>query len=102
MTGSTLPRSADLALQRLPVKRQRRLGRGRQFVALHAVEVGVEHEAALVEALQQHHARIGQPVGIDGRERHGFGIDRLGALGLGEPGREQPQRLVGLGEVTAC
>jgi hypothetical protein len=37
----------------------------------------------------------------DGRQRHGVGIDRFHALGLGEPRREQPHRLVGFGEVTA-
>ena len=70
-------------------------------MAFDAAEVGVEHEAALIEALQQHHPHIGQAVGIDGRERHGVGVDRFGALGLGKPSRKQPQRLVGLGKVTA-
>ena len=70
-------------------------------MTLHAVEIGVEDEAALIETLQQHHPRIGQPVGIDGGERHGVRIDRLGALGLGKPRRKQPERLVGFGEVTA-
>src|SRR5580698_3833509 len=42
----------DLTLQRLPVKRQRRFWRVRQLAALHAVQVGVEDEAVLVEALQ--------------------------------------------------
>jgi hypothetical protein len=70
-------------------------------VALDAVGVGVEHEAALIEAFQQNHASVRQAVGIDGRERHGVGIVRLGALGLGKPCRKQPPRLVGFGEVTA-
>jgi hypothetical protein len=90
----------DLALQRLPIERQRRLRRCAQFPALHAVDVRVEDEAALVEALQQDHARIGQSVAIDGRQRHGVRIDRLRPFGLGEPGREQAQRLIGRGEVT--
>ncbi len=70
-------------------------------MALDAVGIGVEHEAALIEALQQHHPRIGQPVGIDGGKRHGVRIDRLGAPGFREPGGKQAQWLVGFGEVTA-
>ena len=95
------PARADLTLQRFPIKRQRRLRRAVKLVRLHAAEVGIEHEAALIEAFEQHHAHIGQAVGIDGRHRHGVGIDRLGALGFGEPGGEQAHGLVGLGEVTA-
>ena len=41
----------------LPVEQQRRLRIAGQLPALAAVEVGVEHEAARVEALEQHGAR---------------------------------------------
>ena len=71
-------------------------------MGLHAAEVGVEDKAALIETLEQHHPHIGQAGRIDGGDRHGVGIDRLGLLGLGKPSREQAKRLVGLGEVTTC
>ena len=91
----------DLALQQFPVEGQRRLRGCCKLETLDAVAVGVEHEAALVETLQQHHPRIGHAIGIDGGERHGFGIDRLGALGLRKPGGKQTQGLGGIGKVTA-
>ena len=48
-----------------------------QFPSLLAVDIGVEHESALVEAFHQHHANIGQSIGVDGRQRHGAGVARL-------------------------
>ncbi len=71
-----------------------------QFPPFWAVDVGVEHESPLVEALHQHHANIRQAVGVDGGERHGGGVAWLVAGCLVEPGGKQPQRLVGLGEIT--
>ena len=43
---------------------------------------------------------IGQPIGVDGRQRHRIGIVRLGLHGLGEPLAEQRKRLLGGGEIT--
>ena len=51
------------------MERERRLRGRRQFAALAARLVGIEDEAALVEALQEHHADIGETIGIDGRYR---------------------------------
>src|SRR5215471_8573714 len=50
---------ADLAAQGFPVKSKAGPGVCGQFAALPAAVVGIEHEAALVEALEQHHAHIG-------------------------------------------
>jgi hypothetical protein len=41
----------------LPVEQQGRLGMRGELAALAAAGVGVEHEAALVEGLEQHRAR---------------------------------------------
>ena len=59
----------------------------------------IQDKAALVGAFEQDHPHIGQAVGIDGGERHGLGIDRLGGLGLGHPGAEQGERVRGFGEI---
>ena len=72
-----------------------------QFPPLLALLVGVEDESALIESLEQHHPHMGHAVAIDGRERHGVGIGGFGPARLVEPGAEQAQRLVGVGEVTA-
>ena len=94
------PAQPHLAPQRFPVERKARLGVVGEFAPLLAAVVAVEDEAALVEPLEQHHPDIGQPVGIDGRQRHRFGIGGLGLAGILEPGGEQPQRLLGFGEIT--
>ena len=83
------------------MKHQRSLGVAGELAALLALRIGIENEAALVEALEQHHAGVGQAVGVDGGERHGGGIARLALGRLLEPGGEQLQRLVGLSEITA-
>src|ERR1035437_10246755 len=49
------PFQADLTPQRLPVKQQRRMGVGRQFLSLATVIVAVEDEAPLVPTFHQHH-----------------------------------------------
>jgi hypothetical protein len=54
----------------------------------------------LVETFQQHHPHVRQPVGIDGCERHGIGIGRLGPGGIVQPRRKQPQWFVGGCEIT--
>ena len=82
------------------MKDQRRLGVDVQFPSFLAVHVGVEHESALIDALQQHHAGIRQSVGVDSGQRHGGRIARLRGCRLAEPGGKQPQRLVRRGEIT--
>ncbi len=64
-------------------------GVGRQFAPLGALQVGVEDEAGLVEALQQHGARIGQALGVDRGEGHGVGICRFRPPRLRQPVGEQ-------------
>ena len=54
---------------------------------------------SLVEALQEDHAHVGQAVGVDGGERHGVRIVRLGRLRLAKPFGEQRQGFGGIGEV---
>ena len=66
-----------------------------QFATLGAVVIGIEDEASFIEALQQHHADIGQAVGVGGRERHRVRIVWLRARRFLKPGCEKPQRLVG-------
>ena len=83
------------------MEHQRRCRVGIELAALGAFHVGVEDEAALVGALEQHHAGIGQPVGIDGRQRHGGRIARFGLGCVGQPGGKQPKRLVRGGEITS-
>ena len=82
--------NAHLAPQALPMEVERRRLRRQQFLALGALEVGVEHEAAAclihrIETLEQHDAHVGHARGIDGRQREGVGIVRLVRLGLLEP-----------------
>jgi len=94
------PAQTHLAVDRLPVKKQRALSIPIQFSPFLAVDIGKEHESSLVEAFHQHHADIGEAVGIDGGQRHGGRIARLAAACFLEPGGKQPQRLVRLGEIT--
>src|SRR5580698_7657509 len=64
-------------------------------MAFDAVGVGVEHEAAFIEAFHQHHSRVRHTVRSDRRQRHSVRIDRLGALRLGKPCGKKPGRLTG-------
>src|SRR5215475_8045514 len=89
-----------LPVQRFPMEEERAFAAGVELVPLLAIDIGVEHEATLVEAFHQYHANVGSSVGIDGGERHGSRIAWLAFYRLLEPGREQPQRLVRLGEIT--
>ncbi len=102
--GITDPRhrapQPDLPIGRFPMKQHGGFGAAVELAALLASDVGVEDKAALVEALHQHHANVRSAIGIDGGERHGGGVARLRAACLLEPGRKQPQRLVGLCEIT--
>ena len=77
------------------MERERRARIGRELLALGARQIGVEHEAFVIDVLQQHHADIGQPSRIHGRQRHGVGIVRLMRFGFREPLAEKLHRLVG-------
>ena len=91
-----------LPAQRLPVEAHRGLPGGEDLPALAALEIRVEDEALRVEALEQHHAHVGQAIRIDGRQRDAVRVVRLGEGGFLQPGAEKLQGLVGLGEVTSC
>ena len=80
----------------------RRLAGAEDFHALATFEIGVEHEAPLVEALEENHAHIGQARLVDGGERQCVGIVGLGFPGILEPVAKQGVGFVFLGEVTAC
>ena len=69
------PRHAHLPLELRPPEHERRARIGVQLAALAAAVVRVEHEAARVHALEQHHARVGCAVGVGGREHHRVGLD---------------------------
>ena len=71
-----------------------------ELAALGAFDVRIEDETPRIDALEQHHAGVRQPVGIDGRQRHGGRIARFRAGGVLQPGREQPKRIVRGGEIT--
>ena len=86
---------AHLPLEIGPEEEQRRVGFRRQLAALPAQVVREEHEAAVVEDLEQHDARGGPAVGIDRRERHRVGLDELRFHRLGEPPFELPVRVRG-------
>ena len=83
------------------MEQQRALMGGVQLPSLLTVDIRVEDESAFIEALHQHHAHVGQSVGIDGGERHCGRVAWLACFCLLEPGGKQPQRLVGLREITA-
>ena len=70
---------------------------GGEFLALAALEVGVEHEAARIDALEQHHPRRGKAIRRGGRQADRVRVVRLGRRGLGHPGLEQGDRVVGGG-----
>jgi hypothetical protein len=73
---------------------QRRLRIAGELLALGAFEICVENEAFDIDVLQQYHAHVGEPAGINRRERHGIGIVRLLRLGFGKPFAKDPERLV--------
>ncbi len=79
------------------MEKQRGLRVGGQLPPLGALQVGVEDESRLVEALQQHGARVWQAVGAGGGEGHGVGIGRLRPGGGRQPLREEGEgiRLLG-------
>jgi hypothetical protein len=84
----------DLAEQRLPVEAQRRPGMRREVPSLAALGIGVEDEAALVDALQQHDAGRRPAILADRRQRHRMRVARLGLPGLVQPRLELGEGLL--------
>ncbi|MNN44493.1 hypothetical protein D3C81_1587860 [compost metagenome] len=84
-----------LALQGRPEEGHRGTRIAEQLLALGAVVVGEEGEAAGIQCLEQQHATMRLPPGIDRGQGHGIGFHRqlLGLHRLGEPAVEQRERL---------
>ena len=87
------PAHPHLLPEALPVEAERRLGVGEQLPPLGALEIGEEDEPRRVEALEQHHPHVGQPVAVDGGERHRVGVVGLGGLRRLKPFAEKGDRL---------
>jgi hypothetical protein len=68
--------------------------------ALAALEIRIEDEAALVEALEQHHARRRPARCVGRREGHGVGVIGLARLGLLQP-RGEAREGLGLPHLAA-
>ena len=88
---------------------QRRSRVGLDLLRLSAPVIGVEHEPALVDPLEQHHARRGPAVPRGRGQRHRVRLQHLGVPRFGEPPLELPHRILidvrlaqrGAGVVTA-
>src|SRR5471032_3023487 len=68
-----------------PVKQQTRGGVAREFMTFAAEVIREEHEAAVVDALDQHDACRRAAALVDGRERHGIGFGYLCVERLRKP-----------------
>ena len=79
------PFDSHLPIDRRPVEAQRRVWVGEQLVALVALAIGVEHEAALVEPLEQYHSGRRPPVPAGGRQRHRGRVLEAAVQRLGVP-----------------
>src|SRR3984957_941054 len=88
-----------LAAERFPVEKRRRPRLSLKFASLGALYVRVEDDAARVHALAQDHPRVGQPVAVDGGERHRFRVVDLRRLCFLETKLKQRERIRGLGKV---
>ena len=76
---------ADLPVERGPIQHQRGAWIFRQLAPFAAEIVGVEQEAAMVDAFEQHDARGGLAGGDGGGKRHGGGLFDAGGAGAVEP-----------------
>ena len=75
------------------MQRDRRVRVGGELLTFAAVEVGVEAEAASVDAAEQHHARRRSAVGRAGRDDHGVGLQLTVLPGVVEPTLELHERV---------
>ncbi len=69
-------------MQLEPPERERGLRSLRQLLALGALEVCVEREAAFVDSAHEHEAGIGMAGGIDGTQHHGVRLIGPGGHGV--------------------
>ena len=81
-----------------PVKLQRGVGVAGQRLALAAVVIGVPDDAALIQALDQHHPGRWSHLGIDRSQGHRVGLGQLARDGFMQPPLELLQR-IGMGGV---
>ena len=82
------------------MEQRRRFHVGGEFAALGAFRITIKNKAAGVETLEQHHAHIGQAIGIRRGERHRIRVVRFGLFGLGKPGGKERERVFSFGKVT--
>src|SRR5918999_3759251 len=87
------PLHADLAAERGPVEEERGAWVRLELTALAAAVVGVEGEAALIDALREDHAGRGATVGRGGGKRDGLGLPGVGFRGGVEPAPEEGERV---------
>jgi len=76
---------ADLSLDVVPVKTQRRAPRGVELPALPAPVIGEKRKAALVDPLEQHDSNGRLALATHGRERHRIRFPHAGTLSLVKP-----------------
>lgn len=93
------PFDANLALQHDPMEHGSGPGITPQFFTFAAFVVGVEHNAAVLDFLEQYHAGGGMAVRRAGRQAHGFREHKAGFLSGGEPFAEQDDR-VAFGDIA--
>jgi len=70
--------------------------------ALLAFEIRVEHEAAVIDAFQQHHAHIRQAIFVHRGESHRVRIVDLGSRRILQPFGKKRERFIFFREVTGC
>jgi hypothetical protein len=91
--------------QAAPQEQQRHLRVGLQLAALVAVQVGIEHETAFVEGLEQYRACRGTPAAVGGGHGHRVGFEfgtALGFLVQGGKGRQRFGMEIGHGWFLAA
>jgi len=79
------PIDFDLPFQLWPPEQK-----GHSFVAFYvhglaALEIGEKNESLTIEDLQEHHPNRWRPVAVDGRQRHGIGLEVDAFAGFFEP-----------------
>src|SRR5690606_15254769 len=88
----------DLAIHRIPGKMQADPGIGGNMPGLAAAQVGIEHQAALVDMLEQHQPLPGPAFAIHRGHTHGRGVDHgTGHHRLLEPVAELIDRAIAQG-----